>query len=96
MKQQTGLLSTQNQRPDNFPRACTQFLKPCFNVHHKDWVTYSGETGRPYKLYYDFSISTDLTQIVNVPTGILDCDPDSISSAMAFPPLGNSDYLSFH
>ena len=76
-----------------------------FNVHHKDWLTYSGRTDRPGELCYNFSISNDLTQIVNFPTWIPDCDSDSpalldlfissdtsICSTMAFPPLGNSDH----
>ena len=28
-----------------------------FNVHHKDWLTYSAGTDRPGKLCYNFSIS---------------------------------------
>ena len=43
-----------------------------FNVHHKDWLTYSGGTDRPGELYYNFSISNDLTQMVNFPTRITD------------------------
>ena len=71
-----------------------------FNVHHKDWLTYCGGDDRPGELCYDFSISNDLTQIVNFPTQITDCDSHSptllyfflssdasICSAMAFPPL---------
>ena len=77
-----------------------------FNVHHKDWLTYSGGTDRPGELCYNFSISNDLTQIVNFPTLIPDCDSDSpalldlflssdasICSTMALPPLGNSDHV---
>ena len=77
-----------------------------FNVHHKDWLTYSGGTDRPGELCYNFSISNDFTQIVNFPTRIPDCDSHipalldlfissdaSICSAMAFPPLGNSDHV---
>ena len=77
-----------------------------FNVRHKDWLTYSGGTDRPGELCYNFSISNDLTQIVNFPTRIPDCDSHSpalldsfissdpiISSTMAFPPLGNSDHV---
>ena len=77
-----------------------------FNVQHKDWLTYSGGTDRPGELCYNFSISNDLTQIVNFPTRIPDCDSHSpalldlflsfdpsICSAMAFPPLGNSDHV---
>ena len=45
-----------------------------FNVHHKDWLKYSGGTGKPGELCYNFSISNDLTQMVNFPTQILDCD----------------------
>ena len=48
-----------------------------FNVHHKDWLTYYGGTDRPGKLCYNFSISNDLTQMVNFPTWIPDCDSHS-------------------
>ena len=74
-----------------------------FNVHHKDWLTFSGGTDQPGELCYKL-ISNDLTQMVNFPTRILDCDSHnpalfdlflssdaSICSAMAFPTLGNSD-----
>ena len=68
-----------------------------FNVHHKDWLTYSGETDRPGELSYSFSISNDLNQMVNFPTHIPHCDlfyfDASICSTMAFPPLGNSDHV---
>ena len=77
-----------------------------FNVHHKDWLTYSGGTDSPGELCYNFSISNDLTQIVNFTTRIPDCDSHSpalldlfissdasICSTMAFPPLGNSDHI---
>ena len=48
-----------------------------FNVHHKDWLTYSSGTDRPGELCYNFSISNDLTQMVNVPMQIPDCDSHS-------------------
>ena len=77
-----------------------------FNVHHKDWLTYSGGTDRSGELCYNFSISNDLTQMVNFPTRIPDCDSHSpalldlfissdasICSTMVFPPLGNSDHI---
>ena len=48
-----------------------------FNVHHKDWLAYSAGTDRPGELFYNFSISNDLTQIVNFPTWIIDCDSHS-------------------
>ena len=57
-------------------------------------------------LGYNFSSSNDLTQMVNFPTRIPDCDSHSpalldlflssdasICSTMAFPPLGNSDHF---
>ena len=77
-----------------------------FNVHHKDWLTYSSGTDRHGELHYNFSISNDLTQMVDFPARIPDCDTHSpalldlfissdasICSTMAFPPLGNSDHV---
>ena len=77
-----------------------------FNAHQKDWLTYSGGTDRSCEFCYNFSISNDLTQMVNFPTRIPDCDSHSpalldlflssdasICSTMAFPPLGNSDHV---
>ena len=46
-----------------------------FNVHHEDWLTYS--TDRSGELCYAFSVSNDLTQMVNFPTRIPDCDSHS-------------------
>ena len=43
-----------------------------FSVHHKDWVTDSGGTDWPGELCYKFSISNELTQMVNFPTWIPD------------------------
>ena len=34
-----------------------------FNVHHKDWLTYSWGTDRPGELCYNFSILNYLTQL---------------------------------
>ena len=45
-----------------------------YNVHQKDRLTYSGGNGRPDDLCYNFSISNELTQIVNFPTQIPDCE----------------------
>ena len=50
------------------------FVFKDFNFHHKDWLTYSGETCRFGEFCYIFSISSKLTQIVNFPAGIPDCD----------------------
>ena len=48
-------------------------LKTC-KFHYKDWLAFSGGTGRPGDLCYSFSISNGLTQMVNFPTRIPDCD----------------------
>ena len=77
-----------------------------FNVHHKEWLTYSGGTDRPGELCYNSSISNDLAQVVNFPTWIPDCDSHrpalldlfissdaSTCSIMAFPPFRNSDHV---
>ena len=74
------------------------------NVHHKDWLTYSGGTDRSSELCCNFSISNYFTQMVKFPPWIPDCGSHSpalldfflscdasICSTMAFPPLGNSD-----
>ena len=75
-----------------------------FNIHHKDWLTYFGGTDDLVNSAIIFSISNDLTQMVNFPTHILDCDCHSVApldvllssdasicSTMDFFPLGNSD-----
>ena len=77
-----------------------------FNVHHKDWLTYSSGTDQPVELCYNFSISNDLTHMVNFPPRIPDCDSHSaallnlfvssdasIRSTMTFSPLGYSDHV---
>ena len=82
------------------------FVFADFNVHHKGWLTYSGGTDEPGELCYNFPIANDLTQIVDFPTRITDCDSHnpalldlfltsdaSICFTMAFPPLGNSDHV---
>ena len=73
---------------------------------HKDWLTFSGGTNRPGELCHDFTISKDLSQMVNlVPTQIPDCDSHtpalfgflssdaSISATLGFPIFGNSDHV---
>ena len=48
-----------------------------FNVHHKDWLTYSGGTDQTGELCYNFSTSNDFTQMVEFPMRIPDCDSHS-------------------
>ena len=55
------------------------FVFTDFNVHHKDWLTYSGGTDRYGELCYNFPISNDLTQMANFPTQIPGRDPQSCS-----------------
>ena len=79
-----------------------------FNVYHKDWLTYFGGTDRPGELWYNFSISNDLTQMVNIPTWIPGCGCHSIAlldlfissdvsicSKIAFPLENNWEIWSF-
>ena len=86
--------------------SANDFVSGDFNVHHKDSLTYSGGTDRSGELCYNFSISNDVTQMVNFPTWIPDCDSHSptildlflssdasICSTIAFPPLGNYDHV---
>ena len=74
-----------------------------FNVHHKDWLAYSGGTDQPGEHGYN---SNNHTQMVNFPTQFPDYDSHSpalldlfissdtsICSTMAFPPLGISDHF---
>ena len=81
------------------------FVFGYFNIHHKDWLTYSGVTDSLVNSVIIF-LSQNLTQIVNFPTGIFQCDSHSpalldllissdaiICSTMAFPPLGNSGHV---
>ena len=89
-----------------FNPSANAFVFRDFNVHHKDWLTYSGGTDRSGELCYNVSISNDLTQMVYFPTWIPNCDSQSpalldlflssdtsVCSTMAFPPLGNSNHV---
>ena len=67
-----------------------------FNVHHKDWLTYSGGTDRPGELCYNFSISNDLTQMVNFPTRIPDCHGPAISNLFLLTLVFVLQWLSLH
>ena len=76
-----------------------------FNTHHKDWLTYSGGTDRPGELCSNFSITNNLTQMLNFPARIPYCDSHrplldllpssvaSISSTIVCAPLGNSNHV---
>ena len=66
------------------------------NIHHKDWLTYSGRTDRPGELCYNFSISNDLTQMVNFPTGIPDCHGPAIFDLFLLMLVFVLQWLSLH
>ena len=81
------------------------FIFGDINFNHKDWPAYSIGTYRPGELWYNFSFSNHLTQMVNFPTrtpdydsyrpALLDlfiCSDASICSTMAYPPLRLSDH----
>ena len=66
----------------------------------------TGGTGRSGELCYNFSISNDLTHMLNLPTWIPDCDShspallvfflssdSSICFTLSFPPLRNRDHV---
>ena len=52
------------------------FVFRYFNVHHKDWLTYCSGTDWPGELC-KWPYSNDVTQMVNFPTQIPDCDSHS-------------------
>ena len=60
-------------------RSANVFVFGYSKVHRKDWLTYSDGTDRLGELCYSFSFSNDLTQMVNFPTQISDCDSQSCS-----------------
>ena len=45
-----------------------------FNDHHKDWLTYSCKADRPCEPCYNFSISNELTKMINFLTQIPEQD----------------------
>ena len=47
-------------------RSANMFAFGDFNVHHKNRLTCSGRTDRPGELCHNFSISNDLTHMVNL------------------------------
>ena len=48
-----------------------------FNIHLKDWLTYSGGSDRSGELCYNFSVSNDLHQMVNFLTQLPNCNSHS-------------------
>ena len=62
-----SISSNLDQVPSINPSAVVLFGD--FNIHHKDWLTYSSGTDRSDELCYNFSISNNLTQMVSFPTG---------------------------
>ena len=52
--------------------SANSFVFGDFNAHHKNWLTYSGETDTVdlvnFVIFVNFMISSDLTQMVNFHT----------------------------
>ena len=83
----------------------TMFVFGDFNVHHKDWLNYSGGTDRHGELCYNSSISNDLLRWLTFLRGSLTVtitilllwisisSDASIYSTRPFPPLGNYDVV---
>ena len=72
------------------------FFSGEFNIHHNEWLTYSGETDRP--LESQLILPRWLTFLFGSPIVTPDLDlfissDASICSTMAFPPSGNSDHV---
>ena len=100
-----SLSSNIDEVPSINPSA-NAFVFGGFKVHQKGWLTYSGGTDQPGELCYNFSISNDVTQMVNFSTWIQECDSHSpalldlflssgtsICSTMASLPFGNSGHV---
>ena len=66
-----------------------------FNVHHREWLTYSSDTDRPGELCYDFLSQMTLVRWLTFLLWSLTVTLTvaSICSAMAFVPLANSDHV---
>ena len=71
-----SILSSIDEVPLINPSA-NVFVFRDFNVHHNDWLTYSGGTDQAGELCYNFSISNDLNQMVKFVTWIPDFDSHS-------------------
>ena len=41
-------------------QSANSFVSGDLNVHHKDWLTYSGGTNRPGEICYSFSVSKEI------------------------------------
>ena len=93
-----GFISSNIDEVLSIKQCANVFVFGDFNIHRKDWLTYSGGTNRSGELCYNFS--NNLTQIVNFPTLISHCDSYSpvlldffhssgitICYTVAFPPL---------
>ena len=55
-------------------RSANVFVFGDFYIHHKDWLTYSSRADRTGELCYNFSITNDITHMVNFTTQIPNCN----------------------
>ena len=66
-----------DEAPSIFPSP-NMFAVKVFNVHNKDWLTYTTAICRTGKLCDNFSISVDLTHMVNFLNWLSDCHSHSL------------------
>ena len=82
------------------------FIFGDLNVHHNDWLAYSGGTDWPgdrvhiiflsqmiLLTWLTFLLGSQTVILIILPFGVFSSSDASISSTMAFPPLGNSDHV---
>ena len=69
-----GVISSNINRVLSINSSPKVFFFGDFNLHHKDWLNYSGGIDRPDEYFHNFCMSNDLTRIVNFYTLILECD----------------------
>ena len=71
-----GAISSNVDEVFSINRSADVFVFGDYNIHLKVWLTYSGKTDRLVDSY-NFSISNDLSQMVNFPNRILNYDSHS-------------------
>ena len=78
-----GVISSNINRVLSINSSPKVFFFGDFNLHHKDWLNYSGGIDRPDEYFHNFCVSNDLTRIVNFCTLILECDSHSLAHLFA-------------
>ena len=85
----------------NINPSANVFVSGDFNIHHKDWLTYSGRTGiflsqMNLLIWFTFLLESQ-KEIIHSHNpallGLFLSSDASICSTLALPPLGNSDHV---